>query len=59
MLDSLTGLLLQAQPDFMRSVGKIYVVVAVIVIVLLGLFAFVWLVDRRLTKLEDQINDHE
>ena len=59
MLDSLTGLFLQAQPDFMRSVGKIYVVVAVIVIVLLGLFAFVWLVDRRLTKLEDQINDHE
>lgn len=53
------GLFLQAQPDFMRSIGKIYVVVAVIVLVLLGLFAFVWLVDRRLTKLEDQIQDNE
>lgn len=49
------ALLLQAQPDFMRSTGKIYVVVAVIVLVLLGLFAFVWTVDRRLTKLENQI----
>ena len=49
------ALLLQAQPDFLRSTGKIYVVVAVIVLVLLGLFAFVWAVDRRLTKLEDQI----
>lgn len=49
------ALFLQAQPDFMRSTGKIYVVVAVIVLVLLGLFAFVWTVDRRLTKLENQV----
>ena len=49
------ALLLQSQPDFLRSTGKIYVVVAVIVLVLLGLFAFVWTVDRRLTKLENQI----
>ncbi len=49
------ALLLQAQPDFLRSVGKIYVVVAVIALVLLGLFAFVWWVDRRLTKLENQL----
>jgi len=59
MSANLTALLLQAQPDFMRSIGKIYVVVAVIVIVLLGLFALVWMVDRRLTKLEDQIQDNE
>ena len=48
-----------APPDFFRSIGKIYVVVAVIAIVLLGLFAFVYAVDRRLTKLEDQILDDE
>ncbi len=53
------ALFLQAQPDFIRSIGKIYVVVAVIVIVLLGLFAFIWMVDRRLSKLEDQIQEDE
>ena len=57
MLDA--ALLLQAQPDFLRSTGKIYVVVAVIVVVLLGLFAFVWMIDRRLSKLEDQIKEDE
>ena len=50
------ALFLQAAPDFFRSTGKIYVVVAVIAIVLAGLFAFLVLLDRRLTKLEDQIN---
>ena len=58
MYPTLTALL-QAQPDFLRSIGKIYVVVAVIVVVLIGLFAFVYLVDRRLTKLEDQIEHDE
>ena len=53
------ALFLQAAPDFIRSVGKIYVVVAVLVIVLLGLFAYLYVVDRRLTKLEDQIQDDE
>ena len=53
------ALLLQAAPDFIRSVGKIYVVVAVIVIVLLGFFVYLYFVDRRLTKLEEQIQDDE
>ncbi|MEL6140562.1 MAG: CcmD family protein [Bacteroidota bacterium] len=44
--------------DFMRSLGKMYVVVGVIVLVFLGLVAFVWFLDRRLTKLEDQIDQH-
>ena len=44
--------------DFMRSMGKMYVVVAVIVAVFLGLVFFLVYLDRRLTKLEDQINDH-
>ena len=54
-----TALLLQAAPDFIRSIGKIYVVVAVLVIVLLGLFAYLYFVDRRLTNLEEQIQDDE
>ncbi|MEM8582784.1 MAG: CcmD family protein [Bacteroidota bacterium] len=40
--------------DFMRSLGKIYVVVGVIVIIFLGLVFYLWRLDRRLTKLEDQ-----
>jgi CcmD family protein len=44
--------------DFMRSTGKIYVVVAVIVIVFLGIVAFLIRLDRKLTKLESQIKEH-
>ena len=44
--------------DFLRSVGKVYVVVAVIVVVFLGLAFYLWSADRRLTKLEKQIEDH-
>ena len=44
--------------DFMRSAGKIYVVVAVIVVVFLGLAFYLWRLDRRLTDIENQIDDH-
>ncbi len=44
--------------DFMRSAGKIYVVVAVIVVVFLGLAFYLWRMDRRLTNIENQIEDH-
>lgn len=44
--------------DFLRSIGKIYVVVAVIAVVFLGLAIFVWSLDRRLSNLENQIDDH-
>ncbi|MEL7159510.1 MAG: CcmD family protein [Bacteroidota bacterium] len=44
--------------DFMRSIGKLYVVVAVIVVVFLGLAFYLWRLDRRLTDLENQIDDH-
>ena len=47
-----------AAPDFLRSVGKIYVVVAVIVVVFLGLALYLWRLDRRLTSIEKQIDDH-
>ena len=46
-------------PDFMRSIGKIYVVVAVIVAVFLGIVAYLIYLDRKLTKLENQITDDE
>ena len=52
-------ILLQAQTDFLRSTGKIYVVVAVIAVVMAGFFLFAWTLDRRLTKLENQIDPDE
>ena len=43
--------------DFLRNIGKIYVVVAVIVAVFLRIVIFLIYLDRRLTKLEDQIKE--
>jgi len=43
--------------DFMRSIGKIYVVVAVIAIVFIGITFFLFFLDRKLTKLENQIDE--
>jgi len=44
--------------DFLRSIGKLYVVVAVIVVVFLGIVFYLWRLDRRMTDLENQIDDH-
>lgn len=60
LISSLALVAQSAEPpaDFLRSIGKIYVVVAVIVVVFLGLAFYLWSADRRLTKLEKQIEDH-
>lgn len=52
---------LQQEPemaDVMRSNGKIYVVVGVILIVLTGLFIYLFLLDRKITRLERKIEDN-
>lgn len=49
----------EATPDFMRSMGKMYVVVAVIVAVFIGIVIFLTYLDNRLTRLENQINDND
>ena len=41
----------------MRSNGKIYVVVAVMLIIMLGLILYVVRIDRRITKLESRENE--
>lgn len=46
------------EADFMRSTGKIYVVVAVLVAIFVGILAFLVYLERKVTKLETQINDH-
>ena len=38
--------------DMMRSNGKIYVVVAVCLTILIGLFIYVFLLDRKMSRLE-------
>lgn len=40
--------------DVMRSNGKIYVVVAVCLLILIGLFLYVWRIDRKISKIEKQ-----
>jgi hypothetical protein len=41
--------------DVMRSNGSIYVVVAIILIVLLGLITYLFLLDRKISRLEKEI----
>ena len=38
--------------DGLRSSGKIYVVVAVIAVIFIGLIAYMFSIDRRIRKLE-------
>jgi succinate dehydrogenase hydrophobic anchor subunit len=40
--------------DTMRSNGKIYIVVAVCLTILIGLFIYVYSVDKKISKLEKQ-----
>jgi uncharacterized membrane protein len=42
------------EENVMRSNGKIYVVVAVCLTILIGLFLYVLLIDRKLSKLEKE-----
>jgi len=53
----LISVAVQAQPvemaDTMRSEGKIYVVVGIVLIVLAGLIAYLFMLDRRVKKLEN------
>ncbi len=40
--------------DTMRSNGKIYIVVAVCLTILIGLFVYVFSLDRKISKLEKE-----
>lgn len=52
-------ILAQDDADFMRSMGKMYVVVAVIAAIFVGIVIFLVYLDRKLTRLENQINHHD
>jgi len=40
--------------DVMRSNGKIYVVMAVVATIVTGLFAYVYSIDKKISKLENK-----
>jgi CcmD family protein len=48
-----------ASVDFMRNTGMMYVVVGVILIIFIGIIVYLINIDRKLTKLENQINQNE
>jgi heme export protein D (CcmD) len=43
--------------DLMRSNGMIFVVIGVLVIIFLGLFIYMLLIERKLSKIEKNINN--
>ena len=43
--------------DGMRTDGKIYVVVAVLVVILVGLIAYLIIIDRKATRLEKKLDE--
>lgn len=43
--------------DEMRANGKIYVVVAIILVILIGLVVYVVVVDRKITRLEKKLDE--
>ena len=45
--------------DFLRSTGKIYSVVIVIAVIFVGITILLYRLDRKLTKLENQIKNEQ
>jgi len=46
-------------PDFMRSIGKIYVVISVLITIFLILIIYLVYVDRKVRKLENLIRNEK
>ena len=43
--------------DGMRADGKIYVVIAVLLVILIGLIAYLIIIDRKATRLEKKLDE--
>jgi CcmD family protein len=43
----------------METYGKIFVVVAVLAVILIGIFVYLFFIDRKIGKLEKEINEKE
>lgn len=63
LLTLLTPVLAYAQEpemaDQFRGEGKIYIVVGIVVLILLGLSIYLFLTDKRLKKLEDEFHSNQ
>ena len=57
-MSNLFILFIALQTDFLGNTGKIYSVVAVILVIFLGIVFFLWKIDNKINKLEKQIK-HE
>jgi CcmD family protein len=55
--------LLSAQPiemaDTMRSEGKIYVVVAILLVIFGGLIGYLFFLDRKITRIEKKLPENK
>ena len=47
----------ETSPDFMRSIGKIYVVAAVCLLILLTLLVYMVILDRKISRFEKRQKD--
>ena len=45
--------------DFMRSTGKIWVVVASILIIFVGIVFFLYLIEKKISKIEKEIRNEQ
>ncbi|TVR86642.1 MAG: CcmD family protein [Saprospirales bacterium] len=45
--------------DFMRSIGKIWVVVASLLIIFFGIVVFLYFIERRISKLEKEFDNEQ
>lgn len=59
LLFVIAPLWLMAQPiemaDTLRSEGKIYVVVAILLVIFAGLIGYLFLLDRKITRIEKKL----
>lgn len=44
--------------DRMRADGKIYVVVAILLVILIGLITYLFMIDRKATRLEKKLDEN-
>ena len=57
-MNKLFNLFIALQTDFLSNTGKIYSVVAVILVIFAGIVIYLWKIDNKISKLEKQIK-HE
>jgi CcmD family protein len=59
ILFTATNVMAQSGTDFLRSTGKIYTVVIVIAVIFIGIVIYLYRLDHKLTKLENQIKNEQ